>query len=243
MIRQIGEIFDLNKIPNGHYGRRIKAWFSAYGLKYDFCRFYEIRQESAFGYAAILNSSAVIAVEGNGFDAEEFEFFIMSGGAQSVEMPRILAERLKVPGYRPIERIFFYFAPGEYPKDMAVEKNPRLDEVFDILKQGFPIEDNYALWLTETSHRIRHGISRIYLYKDTTAELCFKVDGYAFFGQIATSLQSRGKGQARELLYWLENRMSALGIKPYFCAKPERESFYRSLGFCEFDRDIVLEHI
>lgn len=193
MIRQINVGFDLNKIPKGHYGRRIKAWFEAYGFKYDFCRFYEISQEFLFGYAAILNSSAVIAVVGNDFDMEELEFFIMSSGVQSIEMPRNLAQKLKLSGYNSCERIFFNFVPGKYPNDMIVEKNPRLDDVFGILRTSFPIEDNYALWLTETSHRVRHGISRVYLYKDTTAELCFKGDGCAFFGQIATAPQSRGK--------------------------------------------------
>ena len=242
MIRQITNegIGFSGKIFDSTYGRRFRALHSAYGTGYDFCRFYEIIQENGQAFAVVFNSAMTLCATGS-VDMEEIHLFMEMNQIFSVEMPRLLGESFQPFGYNKVLRILFGFASGEYPMNMHVNEVPPLDEVFTILKTGFPLENAYALWLTDVSHQIRHGASRIYLYNNTTATQYYCMDNVAFFGQIATLPEDRGKGHARELLYWLFARMAEEGIQAQLYAKPERVSFYKGIGFKEVDRDFIFE--
>ncbi|MCI6561572.1 MAG: hypothetical protein MR434_09250 [Ruminococcus sp.] len=61
--------------------------------------------------------------------------------------------------------------------------------------------------------------------------------------QVATSIQARGSGYAREFLRWLAEFLNNLGKKAYLLALDVRESFYREIGFREVEKEIVLERI
>lgn len=238
----ICRIADAAALPEGVaatvYGRRFRALRSAYGTGYDFCRFYELLSGRA--YAAVLNASMTLCA-GDAVDFEELSAFMALNGIQTAEMPLALGEAFAPAGYKKIPRILFEFQAGEFPAGMLVEEAPPLDEVFAVLRTGFPLDKAYALWLTDASHQIRHGISRAYLYKGTTATMHSCMDGIAFFGQIATLPGNRGKGHARELLYWLEARMAEQGVKAWLFARPERVCFYRGLGFKEIGTDFIFE--
>ena len=242
MIRQIIDAIEIvsEKISNDHYGRRFKALLIAYGVKYDFCRFYEILHEEKLAYFVVLNSSMTVSSIEE-IDLEELSMFIRLHEIVSVEMPFFLAEKLELDGYNCIERVLFEFTKGDFQGDISVDESPKLDEVFEILKEGFSLDNCYELWLTDTSHQIRHGISKIFLYNSTTATMYYEIDNVAFFGQIATAANARGKGYARELLYWLEDKMSKNNVSSQLFAKPHRVSFYEGIGFKEIGRDLILE--
>ncbi len=244
MIRQITDRLEISqdKISNDHYGRRFRALLQAYGTGYDFCRFYEIFDDSARGYFVILNSAMTVTAAEE-LDTGEISMFIQLNQITSVEMPLYIAEKIEAGGYVKTERVLFEFSKGIFSADISVNENPKLDEVFEILKDGFSLEGCYELWLTDASHQIRHGISRVFIYNSTTATMYYNIDGIAFFGQVATALSARGKGYARELLYWLEDKMSGNEVKAQLFAKPHRVSFYEGLGFKPIDRDIILERI
>ena len=71
-----------------------------------------------------------------------------------------------------------------------VEMNPSLDDVYKILSEGFPNILDYPLWLTDTSHRCRHGVSHIMTYKNaTTATIMFDIDDNVLVGEVATSAE------------------------------------------------------
>lgn len=238
MIRQVAEpdrLFTASTV-DGLYGRKIRALAKAYGGSYDFCRFYELDD----GCAAVFNSGMTLCA-GENADLRELADFIRLNEIQSAEMPPALGEKLRLDGYNRIERVLFDFMPGEFPQAMQVDENPPLDAVFDVLRTSFSLENMYGLWLTDTSHRIRHGVSKVFLYKNTTATLLHSMDGFAFVGQVATLPESRGKGQARALLCWLENRLSRQGIRAQLFAREERVSFYRGIGFREAGRDFIFE--
>ena len=120
-----------------------------------------------------------------------------------------------------------------------------LDDVFNVLKTSFPaIARSYELWLTDTSHRVRHGLSQSFLLGDfTTATIQYIIDGVALIGHVATIPEERGKFHARHLLYWIGERLTLDGFTVKLYARPHRVSYYEEIGFKEIGTDIVLERI
>ena len=125
-----------------------------------------------------------------------------------------------------------------------IEFDPPLDEVYEILSEGFPNLLEYPLWLTDTSHRVRHGISRVLVYKNsTTASIVYDIDGTVLVGQVATRLSARGSGYARKFLKWLACYLEKQNKTAYLNALDTRESFYREIGFEVNASEYVLEKI
>lgn len=219
---------------DNHYGRELTSILRAYGTGYDFCRFYK----SDNGNIGIFNSSMVIDSE-NIEDTEEIKMFIKMNVPTEIKMPIKLAEKVDVYGYSKTERTLFQFIEHDYPEKIEVEESPNLKEVFSILREGFDIDNKYEMWLTDTSHRVRHNETKLYKYENTTATMYFEVNGEAFFGQIATASKDRGKGNARKLLYYLADKMNVEGKTATLFALPHRKSFYKEIGFKEIEKDIL----
>lgn len=232
----ITQISDKNQLifPDNYYGNKLSSLLNAYGTNYDFCRFYK----SDDGFIGILNSAMVYTGELIS-DIEEFETFVGLISPSEIEMPFSVGNVIEICGYNKIPRVMFEFSDGDYPENMNVNENPKLDEVFEIVKDGFGLEKYHDLWLTDTSHRIRHGVSRIYLWEKTTATCYFVNNNTAFFGQIATAESERGKGNARKLLYWIYNKMKCEGKRATLFAQPHRTGFYREIGFKEIYNDFL----
>ncbi len=224
----IEEISILPEMKNDYYSEKIKAHYKAYGTGYDFMKFYKFGENSVL---AKFNGGVVISSDGN-FDMEELMFFIETLCPAEIETP---VEIFPV-GYEKIRRTLFAFPDIPLTEETEVDDNPRLDDVFSVLKTGFDIEDVYSEWLTDTSHRIRHGISKAYLCEKTTATMQFEGEDFAFFGMIATHPSERGKGKARKLLYHLKNEYKKECL---LFAKDERVSFYEGAGFIKKGEDYI----
>lgn len=241
----------LDRLKPNHYTRRIKSHFQAYGTKYDFLRFFNIsRSGSYIGLICVFNSSMLISTCLNsGTDeetAEEISGFIKLNKPFSVELEPDLAQ--KVIGYISDDyyadrRTEFHFAATNSLPDMQVDELPRLDDVFEILRQSFPdLAGSYELWLTDTSHRVRRGLSQSFLLGNyTTATIQYIIDGVALVGHVATIPSERGKLHARSLLYWIGERLTADGFSVRLFARPHRVSYYEEIGFKEAAADYVLE--
>ena len=65
----------------------------------------------------------------------------------------------------------------------------------------------------------------------TTATVIFDVDDNVLVGQVATKPEARGKGYARDLLYWIGHTLSLEGKTVTLFALDYRESFYEEIGF------------
>ena len=103
---------------------------------------------------------------------------------------------------------------------------------------------DFSLWYTDTSHRCRHGISRVFTYRNcTTASAIFDIGSTVLIGQVATTLSARGRGYAREFLRWLAKFFNGLGKRAYLLALDVRVSFYEEIGFKIAGREIVLERV
>lgn len=241
----------LDKLIEGHYARKIKSHFQAYGVKYDFCRFYLLKTDmNEKGIVSQYNSTMVFcpfascALDDE--DISDLTLLIKMNKPSTIELPNTLWERL-FPGiedeYFSEERTEFKFYDTAKPPQLTVEEFPRLDDVYCILSESFPaIRDGYSLWLTDTSHRVRRGLSQVLLLNNcTTATIQYIIDNKALIGHVATKAEERGKHYARQLLYWIGERLSADGLDVLLFARKHRVSYYTEIGFEPVGEDIVFE--
>ena len=256
MIRQV---FDdcaslLGPLKANHYSRRIKSHFQAYGTKYDFARFFEITDSEGktVGMIVIFNASMIVSTyEGCSMDEQglyELSQFIIMNSPLVVEIEVCYSDVLRpllAEAYTTDVRTQFEFSGRNALPIMDVNELPKLDDVYKVLASSFPsIAENYELWITDTSHRVRRGLSQSFLLGDyTTATIQYIVDKVALIGHVATVPERRGEFHARRLLYWIGERLTLDGFTVRLFARPHRVSYYEEIGFKELETDIVFERI
>lgn len=228
-------------------GKKLLAYFKAYGGEYDFCQFFKIIYENAVGYMFLLNSTLVICSNVD-LPAEEAADFIKMHLPFRVECPQSMLSSLsKISNYQMLRRTLFSLKPHKVSdsfNEADVEFNPKLSDVYDILKEGFPNLTDYPLWLTDTSHRCRHGVSHVLTYKNsTTVTIVFDQENNVMVGQVATRAANRGSGYARDFLKWLAAWIGEMGKEAVLYALDIRRSFYQQIGFEEVETEYVLERI
>lgn len=236
----------LNKTLNG---KKMLAYMRAYGPNYEFCRFYKITGDyGGVGYMFIINSTLIICTDGELEPSEELNLFVSMNVPFRIEGDQYVLEGIKIPErYQTLNRTIFELIPDDTPLESIeehVEFNPKLTDVYKILSEGFPNIADFSLWYTDTSHRCRHGISRVFTYRDsTTASAVFDIGSTVLIGQVATNIAARGRGYAREFLKWLAKFFNGLGKRAYLLALDVRVSFYQEIGFNIVGKEIVLERI
>jgi len=245
MIKQITKEYELNTylLRKSWRGRKMYSYYKAYGLNYSFCQFFTVGEE---GIMLSFNSTVLI-VNADIAETQNLALFIQMHQPFRVEcnepVRAMLAERL--PEYQSLHRTTFELQPDSENTAFAeesVEFNPSLEKVYQILQAGFPNLQDYALWLTDTSHRCRHGVSHVFTYKNsTTATIMFDIDNQVLVGQVATLPEARGLGHARMFLRWLAGFLAKLDKTAVLYALDIRESFYREIGFKVIETEYVLE--
>lgn len=249
MIKQLFNLEDFNVsfLKSNYYGRKLLSYLNAYGTYYDFCRFYSIQDNGVYAYMFQINSTLVISSD-LPLPPDEILCYISLYKPYRVEAPFYIIDALGNPkDYKLLKRTQFEFSehtPDNDFNENDINSNPNLNEVYDILSEGFPTMQDKGLWLTDTSHRVRRGISKVYLYKDcTTATVLFDINNYVVIGQVATKTSHRGKKYARELLYWLGHQLRQQGKTVTLFALDYRESFYQEIGFSTLSLENVIQRI
>lgn len=245
------DISKLNKLKSNHYTRRIKSHFLTYKTQFNFLSFYEIIDNNKLvGIICCFNSSMVISTcddcSFNKEIIEEVSAFILLNSPYSIELEFDYADVILCllnNQYKSEIRTEFEFKSSGKVPDLFVNECPKLDDVYLIIKDSFNgLKVAYELWLTDTSYRIRHETSRIFLFENcTTATVQYLVDDVALVGNVATVSCERGKFYARNLLYWIGEKMAADGKTVKLFARPHRVSYYEEILFKEIGTDIVLE--
>lgn len=212
------------------YGKKIQAYVNAYGLAYDFCRLYS---SDKGGLMLVYNSTATID---GVFDRDELNDMIQLISPVTVEC----SDNAFVPdGYNQYcKTLFKGVSCVSEISDLKV--NTCLDDVYHILEESFGLSE-YEAWYADTSHRIRHGVSDVFLWNSTTVTKLFDIDNYVFLSHIATGTADRGKGRARQLLYHLCSKYEKQGKSVYLYAKDERVSFYEGIGFIPVSHSVFYE--
>lgn len=242
MIRHIenADAIDKEKLLKTCCGRKILSYLQAYGTGFDFCRFFVNDTGSVM---LLINSTLLIT--GEHFERDELLAFADMNRPFRIEGSDKAIELLTgIDGYQKLHRTIFRLKADENSSvdESDINFQPKLDDVYRILSEGFPNLLDYQLWLADTSHRVRHGLSRVFSYKDaTTASIVYDIDGYVLVGQVATKISARGSGYARVFLNWLADYLSKQNKTAFLYALDTRESFYREIGFEVHNDEYVLE--
>lgn len=125
------------------------------------------------------------------------------------------------------------------PDYSELRENPPYDEVFGILKDGFPGIDHDS-WYTDINHRVRHCTAKVYIYEGSTAAVNSENGTAAFVTMLATKNEFKGQGSAKKLLRSLGFHYSRLGKKMFILCRSELMPFYEKAGFCEAGRTITI---
>ncbi len=250
MIKLIEHEHELNRnlLMKTLSGKKMLSYMKAYGPNYEFCRFYKITDETGCGFMFIINSTLIICTDGKLQANQEINLFISMNLPFRIEGDRGIIQEINLPErYQHLNRTIFELIPDDSPLEAIeehVEFNPKLTDVYAILSEGFPNIADFSLWYTDTSHRCRHGISKVFTYRNsTTASVMFDIGSAVLIGQVATTAAARGRGYAREFLKWLAKFFNGLDKRAYLLALDVRKSFYEEIGFREAGQEIVLERI
>lgn len=233
----IKRIFDTDiKLSESYYGYKIRSLLDAYGTSYDFCKLYT--NESG---GTILTYNSTLIADGN-FDENELDGFVQMLCPVTVEVSADIRLTLN-DDYVRTERTLFRASKGlTCGEELAVKHNTFIADCFPIISEAFGITE-FDEWYVDISHKIRHGVSDIYLYKTTTVTKAFDVNGFVFLSHIATANADRGQGNASKLIRMLCEIYEKECKDVYLYSKKERYTFYQSLGFEKVLTDTVYEFL
>lgn len=242
---------DRDALAQCHYGRKILSCLLAYGTSYSFCRFFRLESGSKTAWMMLQNSTLLASTQddfsGDEEAAAELSLFIEMHQPFRVEGTQGLISGLQISPYQQLRRSVFRLEPGGISplfEPARVNTVPRLDDVYEILSEGFPNLISYELWLTDTSHMVRRGLRRCYTYFGVTAATAvYDYSNHVLIGQVATKKAARGKGYARDFLHWIANDLYARGKTGILYALDIRKSFYEEIGFTLLETEFVWERI
>lgn len=234
MINQIFSKENIVTFPLDVFSGKIISLAEAYGFDYDFCKFY--MQDNLL----ISKYYSDVIIAGECSDFEELGSFLSMNGFSSILTSPEMAEGLKpyVQGNYITDNIYEYH--GICGNDNVIV-NPPLDDVFEVLNDGFH-NLNHDAWYLDMSHRIRHGVSECYLLDGATCSKMFDINGTAFISLVASSQAARGKGSAKRLLQtvcgnFLSNREHILLI-----CRDELLAFYEKVGFTKAGNTVTIKN-
>lgn len=231
----IKRIFDTDiKLSESYYGCKIRSLLNAYGTDYDFCKLYTNVEGGT-----ILTYNSTLIVDGF-FDESELDGFIEMLCPVTVEVPAHIHLALN-DEYVRTERSLFKAPKGlSCDEEIDVKYNDFIADCFPIISEAFGIT-GFDEWYVDISHKIRHGVSDIFLYKTTTITKAFDINGSVFLSHIATASADRGQGNAARLIKWLCEKYEKERKEVYLYSKEERYTFYQSLEFEKILTDTVYE--
>lgn len=222
-----------------YYRTKITSYMRGYGGEYDFCRFYCAAGSLAGGNVMLLGANAVVS--GVFTDIAELEEFLIMNAPDSIEMPKGIAARLKMPGYERLKRtlyrlpVFGETLPPDFEEGLDVPVS--LQQMFMILNacfEGLAFEG----WYTDMSHRVRHGISEVFTYKNgTCASIDFRGGENAYISGVATVPAMRGQGNAGNMLKFISGKLKKACLQGYLWADEKSAGFYERLSFPKADED------
>ena len=122
----IERIFSLPRLYDSYYEQKILSHYKAYGTGYDFVEFYSTGDG---GIISKFNSNVVISAENIG-DIDELLFFLRTLSPDEIET----SVPIEIDGYDKVRRTLFSFPENALSEDITVNDNPKLDDVFSILK-------------------------------------------------------------------------------------------------------------
>lgn len=226
MIRLLGEEdrLWLEEIAAPEWGiLQIQSLLRAYGMGYDFLRFYGDRESVTA--MSVLDGNAALCF-GEGVPLDELAALLpYVAHTVTAEHP------LPLDGWQ-ASRGREYLLPS--PPARLESADTSLEQAYQVLSQVF---DNihpgtYAQWYADLSHRIRHNVSQVYTLNGVCTAVAYgEWSGWLGITQLATLPAFRGQGLARRLLAHISAvHRPARGLLLQ-SRNSHTDRFYQHLGF------------
>ncbi len=217
----ITRVFDEAELKNALYNTengvlrcKIKALMQAYGLSYDFLKFF-VQSEPAAVIAVYYNSAVI---SGNVTD-ETLTFCKISGCGEVLmpHCPHIKGEKLNIMEY----------SGGKSADNLTV--NSPYKDFFDIIKDGFQID--FDDWYTDTCHNVRHGISELYMLENkAAAQKMFTIDGISLISMVAVRKEYKGQGYGNRIIRAVSAELHR-NSRVFVICEDGLVSFYKKNGY------------
>lgn len=234
MIKRAYSSEEVSSLPeSGVEAQKIRALLTAYGTKYDFCRFF-------------VSESVILCETDGGFvlceytdnhDVNELAEFLGFHGFSDIFCSETLGEPLLKSLRCSSKKVNLMRFCGKAVPNENIDTSPRLDEVYKILNSVFDIE--YEPWYADMSHRIRHGVSGARVLGGSALIIQYNLNGEALLSQIATLPDLRGRGGASRLITGVCAELSESAV--YVLCEDKLLQFYGRIGFEKISEKIVLE--
>lgn len=207
------------------FSGKILSLLKAYSTKYDFCKFYLQNKN----FIAALGKDFIISANDENTDFEELSYFFAMNGFHSI----LTDEKTGKCFEKELDANYNYNCLLEFKGDFEENKINRecfLNDVYEILKTGFEID--YESWYLDMSHRIRHGVTKVYtLNNSSTCTVQFDINKIAFVSQVATKPEERGNQLAQRLLRTVCGDLNKNGSRVFLACRKELLPFYKNVGF------------
>lgn len=232
MIRRVKSVEEFADLPNsGILAQKIRALMFAYGIEYEFCRFYY----SDDFFISELGGEFVVSEIGCNPNCDELSEFFEFCGFTKIFCSECVGEHLSenIQCKREIVNLMRFVGRGVM---CGTEHNPPLSEVYETLKSAFDIE--FELWYVDMSHRIRHGITSVRRLEDSVLVIQHNLNGEALLSQIVTAPQGRNKGNAARLIRAVCAELYPNAV--FVLCLDELVEFYTKVGFSHDGRYLQL---
>lgn len=232
----------INELPKSGFcdpaGVKIRALFKAYGGGFEFCRFYEQRDNDGKPLAILsaYEGAVTVSVENTSKETarQELAAFLTAIGFSELICKEPLLKEI------PHEKIYAVTVENsESPAEnttpdvikTAETQKDSLMTVYKIFQSAQSSELSlppFERWYADASHRLRHRAAK-YCCKEEGAAFVYLDGENAYLAGIAVLPQFRKKGVGKEIFRELSK---ALQYKKLFafCREPLLE-FYRAAGF------------
>ncbi len=233
MIKRASSPEELKSLPKtGVEAQKIRSLLLSYGTKYDFCRFFTSKN----AVLALLNREFIISDFGE-VDFEELSEFLNFSGFSEIFCSGKLGCSLE--NYLSVERKsvnLMRFSGTAKKADLEIISP---NDAFKIIKTGFDVE--FEPWYLDMSHRIRHGVSRIYGLCGSALAVQYNLNGEALISQVVTLPEKRGHGNASRLISAVCGELSK--SKVFVLCENELVDFYKKNGFVHEETKCCIKNI
>lgn len=121
-------------------------------------------------------------------------------------------------------------------------KNICFDEISNNITDGYDVlsevfshsinEKNYNSWYTDISHRVRHGMSKIYTYNKVCSGTAYcNIDGMLLLAQLGTLQQARNQGLALKMIHHIANDQENVKTISLLSQDSISDKFYEKNNF------------
>lgn len=169
-------------------------------------------------------------------DADELTAFLRASGCRTIE-----AKRALLNGLGTVVHSGLILRADQLPEQVeGVKRAEKLSAVWELLCEAdpeFAKEARYDAWLTELSHKIRHGLAECYTLDVekmviSTTSILFRNDRTAVLAAVASHPAFRGRGLGQRAVHGAAASALMQGLSPQVLIKsPGLLAFYAACGF------------